>query len=113
MPKIEQGVDYHWPTCVNAALANIVKKLFSNATALNIVTIDSLEAAFNTVYQTQVDSATFERSKDWGKQIAYSIYRWSAIDHGKDGQLHNTDPGYIPPVGPGLWVPTAPAATRL
>ncbi|MEO8210217.1 MAG: vanadium-dependent haloperoxidase, partial [bacterium] len=101
--------NYHWPTSANAALANIVRKLFTNATPANNASIDSLEEAFNTVYQSQVDSATFARSKEFGKEIAYSVYRWSTTDHGREGQLHNTDPTYVPPVGPGLWVPTPPA----
>lgn len=109
LPQVNSGDEYHWPTSANAAMANIVKKLFSNATAANIASIDSLESAFNTIYQGQVTPEVFTRSKNFGLQISNTIYRWSAADGGKDGQLHNTDPNYVPPVGPGLWVPTPPA----
>jgi len=109
LPPTISDAEYHWPACANASLANIVRKLFSNATPANFVTIDSLESAFNTTYKSQVDSNVFNRSVEFGKQISNIIYRWSAADNGRDGQLHNVDPNYIPPVGPGLWVPTPPA----
>ncbi|MFZ1322207.1 MAG: vanadium-dependent haloperoxidase [Ignavibacteria bacterium] len=108
LPVINQGNIYHWPTCANAALANIVRKLFSNATSANLITIDSLEEALNIQYQTEVSSDVFERSKEFGLEISNTIYTWSLNDGGNEGQFHNTDPGYQPPSGPGLWEPTAP-----
>lgn len=109
LPEINSADEYNWPTCANAALAFIIRKLYFNASAQNMASIDSLENALNTTYQSQVSSDVFLRSKNFGESIAAAVYNWSVTDGGNEGQLHNTDPGYVPPVGPGLWVPTPPA----
>ncbi|MEZ4821245.1 MAG: vanadium-dependent haloperoxidase [Ignavibacteria bacterium] len=83
--------------------------MYFNASAQNLASIDSLEDAFNTTYQTQVSSEIFSRSKIFGENIASAIYNWSVTDGGNEGQLHNTDPGYVPPAGTGYWVPTPPS----
>ncbi|MEZ4688670.1 MAG: hypothetical protein R3A12_00225 [Ignavibacteria bacterium] len=66
--------------------------MYFNASAQNLASIDSLEDAFNTTYQTQVSSEIFSRSKIFGENIASAIYNWSVTDGGNEGQLHNTDP---------------------
>lgn len=108
MPEINSSESYHWPTSANAALAYITRKMYFNATSQNLASIDSLETANNAFYQTSVSADIFERSKNFGISIASAIYDWSVTDGGNEGQLHITDPSYVPPVGPGLWIPTAP-----
>lgn len=108
MPQINSSESYHWPTSANAALAYITRKMYFNATSQNLASIDSMETANNTLYQSSVSSDIFERSKNFGISIASAIYDYAVTDGGNEGQLHNTDPTYVPPVGPGLWVPTAP-----
>ncbi|MCB0725818.1 MAG: phosphoesterase, partial [Ignavibacteriae bacterium] len=108
LPEINSTEVYSWPVCANAALAFIIRKMYFNASAQNLASIDSLEDAFNTTYQTQVSSEIFSRSKIFGENIASAIYNWSLTDGGNEGQLHNTDPGYVPPAGTGYWVPTPP-----
>jgi hypothetical protein len=46
----------------------------------------------------------YDRSVQFGKDISEGIYNWSTTD-GDKGYLSPTSPSYIPPVGPGLWVP--------
>lgn len=108
LPQISSGDVYYWPAVANSAMSNIVKKLFSNATASNLATIDSLEEAYNNIYRSQTDPDVYTRSVDFGKQVSDAVYNWSTSDGGHDGQFHNTDPGYVPPTGPGMWVPTLP-----
>lgn len=100
---------YHWPTCANTSVAFIIKKLFFNASAQNKTSIDSLEAAFNTTFQSQASEEVINNSKEFGTLLATAIHDWSVSDGGFEGQLHNTDPNFVPPVGPGLWVVTPPA----
>lgn len=109
LPQITTGSEYHWPSSANASLYYIIKKLYSNATPANFATMDSLYAAFKTAYQSQVSADVFNRSDDFGTQIGTAIHNWSTSDGGNDAQLHNVDPSYVPPVGPGFWVPTPPA----
>jgi len=105
MPSTEPGKAYHWPTCANAALAYMNKHFFTlaNTSAIQIASMDSLENALNSEYQSQVNSVTFERSKSFGRTVAERIFDWSATD----GSNHANDP-YSPNGGVGSWTNTAP-----
>src|SRR5215207_3108153 len=69
MPTTEPGKAYHWPTAANATLAYMNKHFFtlSNTSAANVASMDSLENALNAEYQSEVNSLTFERSKNFGR----------------------------------------------
>ena len=102
MPSTEPGKAYHWPTCANAALAYMNKHFYTNTSAANIASMDSLENALNATYQSEVNAETFQRSKDFGRTVAERIFTWSTID----GSL-NVNPPYVMSALP-LWQPTAP-----
>lgn len=104
MPKTKNSLSYHWPTCANAALAAMNKNFFSNTSPDNKAAIDSLENALNTQYQGEVKAHEFERSVDFGKEVAQRIFDWSKTDG-----VANANAPYTPPAGPGLWAPTPPA----
>src|SRR4030095_14502384 len=104
MPQTLPGFAYHWPSAANAALAAMNRNFFPATSAANKISMDSLENALNAMYQTEVDAATFNRSKTLGKDIAQSIFTWSLAD----GADHAND-AYTLPVGDGIWVPTPPA----
>ena len=81
MPQTEPGKAYHWPTCANAALAEMTRKLFTFNTATPDA-VQKLEDSLNTVYGAEVgDTAIFQRSKAFGKAIAGKIFDWSTTDH--------------------------------
>lgn len=81
MPQTETGKAYHWPTCANAALADMTRKLFTFTPATNDA-VQKLEDELNTTYKTEIgDTAIFERSKAFGKAIADKIFNWSTTDH--------------------------------
>ena len=110
MPETEPGKAYHWPTSANAALAYLNKKFFtvSNTSATNVAAMDSLENALNAEYQAELNNtATFQRSKDFGKTVAERIFNWSTMD----GSLA-TYPAFVPPAPP-LWSNTAPNPTGI
>jgi hypothetical protein len=104
MPHTEHGLSYYWPACGNAALAAMTRSFLPNTTAANKASVDSLENALNDAYKLQTDINEFQRSVDFGKAVAQSIFSWSANDGAS-----NANAPYIPPVGAGLWVPTPPA----
>ena len=80
MPKTESGKAYHWPTCANAALAEMTRKLFTFTPATNNA-VQQLEDELNGIYAAESDDATtFERSKAFGKQVAEKIFAWSTSD---------------------------------
>jgi hypothetical protein len=81
MPKTEPGKAYHWPTCANAALAEITRQLFTFSDATNDVAKQT-EDSLNAVYEAEIgNSAIFKRSKEFGKAIALKIAEWAATDH--------------------------------
>ena len=105
MPQTSPGFAYHWPSSANAVLADMNRKLFPNTSVANKASMDSLENALNAGYQHDVNTATLQRSVEFGKAIAQLVFDWSVAD----GANHANDP-YTAPLGPGLWVPTPPAS---
>ena len=104
MPHTSLFLKYYWPASANAAMASILKKMYPTTSAANVASVDSLENALNIQYNTKTDTATINRSADFGRNVAQLIFDWSETD----GYLHANDP-YTLPAGPGLWVPTPPA----
>jgi hypothetical protein len=102
MPAIEPNVDYHWAASANAALAEMNRSLFPTTSAENKTNIDKLEDSLKAIYAGEVDAATLQRSIAFGKEVATSVFAWASTDGSA-----NVNPPYVPPVGPGLWVPTA------
>lgn len=107
-PSVTPGAEYHWPAAANVALAQILRNLFANTSGGNLAAIDALEADLAAQYQAETDPATYARSTERGAAVAEAIWNWSLNDGGAFGTSTNTSPGYVPPVGPGLWVPTPP-----
>jgi hypothetical protein len=108
MPELESGKAYYWPASANAALAFLSKSFYTLAPTPLKSAMDSLERALNATYQSEVDEATFQRSVNFGRSVAQRIFDWSKAD----GSL-TTWPPYAPPVGPGIWSPTAPNPTAI
>ena len=104
----KDNVSYYWPASANAAMALITKSLFGNTSPANIATIDSLEMAFHTQFQTQARPNELELSEAFGRLVADAIFQWSKTDGGHEAYAHVTSPEYVPPSGPGLWIPTPP-----
>jgi PAP2 superfamily len=103
MPLTEPGKAYHWAACANAALAEMNRKLFPATADANKTAMANLENTWLATYATEADAATLQRSVAFGKEVATRVFNFAATDGSA-----NVNPPYIPPVGPGLWVPTAP-----
>ncbi len=100
------GTSYHWPTVANNCMATIIDSLWGNATAVLKDSIHALRDRYNATYMAQ---SSYAVSKTLGEAVAQDIFAWSMTDGGHQGYAHNTDPTYVPPTGPGMWVPTPPA----
>jgi membrane-associated phospholipid phosphatase len=101
MPSTQPGQGYHWGACANAALAEINRRLFPTTADSNLTSMNQLELRWKTLYATQVDAETLQRSIDFGKEVAIRIATWAASDGSS-----NVNPPYIAPTGFGLWIPT-------
>ena len=108
LPAYTAGA-YFWPASANAAMASITRSLFASTSVANMTTIDSLEKVFHTQFQSESSSTELNNSEAFGKQVATAIFEWSKTDGGHEANLHVTSASYIPPTGPGLWIPTPPA----
>lgn len=104
LPQIEKFKAYFWPASANSALAGMNRSMFINASTADKAAIDSLESAINDSYKNLVDPEAIARSNSYGNAVAVAVFNWSEAD----GYKHESD-AYTPPVGSGLWVPTAPA----
>ena len=103
MPETVPGKPYHWAASANAALAEMNRQLFPNASAANKAKINDLENTLKATYIAESDLATVDRSVVFGKAVAAAIFGWAVTDGSA-----NPNPPYMPPVGPGLWVSTPP-----
>jgi hypothetical protein len=105
--------NHHWPLVASAAMAEVMRGLWGDATnfaAQNIADIDALEAQFAAA--TDVHGSLARRSIDFGHAVGAAIFETSKDDGGHRGYLTNFPTSYVPPAGPGLWVPL-PGQTAL
>ncbi len=101
MPSTEPGKAYHWPTCANAALAEMTRKFFTFTTATTDA-VQKMEDELNATYQTEIgDTAIFQRSKAFGKAVATQVFNWSLTDH----PWSSLPPLVLTNNSPGLWWP--------
>ncbi len=109
IPQRKHGKAYSAPVIANAALSRIVRYLFLNAAAANVNRMDSLESTNNNIYSKIVSEIIFNRSRDYGRAVADAVFYWSVTDGGHQAYLNNFPSDYIPPGGPGAWIPTLPS----
>jgi hypothetical protein len=106
MPDTQPGSAYHWPTCANAALADMTRKFFSTTgSAYNEVAINALENDLNNQYRSEAGDVVFDRSVAFGKEVATRIFDWSLTDKAN----WPTTPYVLPPHVAGQWHPELPA----
>lgn len=112
LPEANPNLTYHWPTAVNAAYHTMFLKFYPHILQDHLNKIANLNNSFEGIYSAELESGAFERSRQFGEDIANAIYAWSITDYtGHDAFLDPRPTSYIPPSGPGLWVPTPPDYT--
>lgn len=102
----------HWPASANAAMAFMLKNLYANTSTANKERIDSLEAALDDKFKSEVTAEIVEASATYGKKVAGLIFEWSKTDGGHEAYLSATNSNYVPPTGPGKWIPTPPGLSQ-
>ncbi|MCU0391246.1 MAG: vanadium-dependent haloperoxidase [Thermoflexibacter sp.] len=107
IPQVTSGVEYHWAISANHAMASILRNLFANTSPANLAAIDSVKAIYNSRYQSIISNEVFNRSANYGEQMANVIFDWSRTDGGHEGYLKNFPITYTPPVGESMWVKTS------
>lgn len=105
LPGIESGKEYSWPVSLNAAQAEIIRKMYIQTSDSNKIKIDSLEQTVFGFYKRQLKKEVLNRSVLFGRAVADSIFHWSLTDGGHRGYLNNFDKKRINPQFPGSWKP--------
>jgi hypothetical protein len=112
LPKIEEGLRYHWPTAVNAAYHTMFVNFYPHIQESDKTKIEDLNRFYENRYIARLDYDVFYRSREFGKAVAEVVFAWSAIDEaGHEAFLNPHPTDYIPPAGQGLWVPSGPDYT--
>jgi PAP2 superfamily len=102
------GDSYDAAIIANAALAKITRSLFSNASAVDMSKMDSIESANEKLFGMKIGQETFQRSRDFGRSVADAVFEWSKTDGGDQAFLDVFPSNYILPKGPDKWIPTPP-----
>jgi hypothetical protein len=103
-----KGIPYQWPLVANAALAEVMRGLWgdkTNRAADNIADLDALEARFAAQYSADVPPGLAKLSTEFGRSVGAAVFATSRDDGADEGYLTNFPASYVPPAGPGLWVP--------
>ena len=111
-----KGIPYQWQLVANAALAEVMRGLWGDKTdhaSQNIADLDALEASFVSLYGAGTPPGLAKQSIDFGRAVGAAVFAASLNDGENQSYLTNFSSTYIPPVGPGFWVPTAPGQMAL
>ena len=106
VPAPESGAQYHWALVANSVLAASARLLYPTASVADQAVVDSIESAWVSHFRSETTPEVAARSASRGRAVAYAIFAWSVRDAGHEAFLRNFPPDYVPPAGPGMWVPT-------
>ena len=104
MPVMHKN-SLHWPTVANAALADTIRGLFPNVSAVSLANIQQLEQTFASQFEESLPGPKFNASVAHGKEVAAAILSWCA----GDGFSTNNNCPYVPAPVAGAWQSTPPA----
>ncbi len=107
MPQADPDASYHWPSAANAVLAEMMRRMYPGTWDYNRAAIADLEASFAADFADDADPSVVAASVAWGRAVAAAVHDYSRTDGGHEGWTRNFPASYVPPVGPGLWVPTS------
>ncbi|HET9826272.1 MAG TPA: vanadium-dependent haloperoxidase [Chitinophagaceae bacterium] len=103
MPEQDNN-GYDLEVSANATLASLVRRMYPWLTTANKASVDSLENIYNENLSVAMESEKFQRSQEYGRNIAAIIYNWSTTDN-----YNVSNAGYTLPTSPvGVYIPTPP-----
>ena len=112
LPTAVPNAEYFHPAAVNESYYYMMHYYFdylANKQPLEFAKIDKTYQDYRKTYINSVPLVVLTRSEAFGKAIAKAVCEWEARDLVVHNAYLNPQPSsYTPPVGPGLWQPTAP-----
>jgi len=116
LPEANPGIPYNWALVANAAMAEVMRGLWgdrTNRASDNISELNALETSLASQYGAGVPPGIARLSIDFGRSVGAAVFATSRDDGGDRGYLTNFPTSYVPPAGPGFWVPTAPGQVAM
>jgi Domain of unknown function DUF11/Secretion system C-terminal sorting domain/PAP2 superfamily/HYR domain len=102
----------HWPSAANESYAYIMTRFFgylSTSQPANFAKIENLRLNWKSKLATTAAAAAITAGENRGKTVAQAVWNWLETDLVvKNGWLNAQPANYLPPIGQGLWQPTAP-----
>lgn len=80
IPSASSGLEYHWPTVINASYGFLMAKFFPDVRPDLFVKIDQLKVKNENNYAASVNKVVFDRSRAHGEAVANAIWEWSKTD---------------------------------
>ena len=80
IPKVSSGVEYHWPTVVNASYAFLMVKFFPEVKPELFIKIDQFKVKNENAFSATENKDVFDRSRAHGEAVANAIWEWSKTD---------------------------------
>ena len=116
LPTAQANAEYFHPATVNESYYYMMHHFFEYLQKIRPVEFAKIEKTYQecrNTYVGRVPAAVLTRSEAFGKAMAKAVCDWETVDAvGHDAFLTPQPPTYIPPVGDGLWQPTAPDFSR-
>jgi hypothetical protein len=116
LPTAQPNAEYFHPATVNESYYYMMHHFFDYLQKIRPVEFAKIEKTYQecrNTYVGRVPSAILTRSEAFGKAMAKAVCDWETLDVvGHDAFLNPQPPTYIPPIGNGLWQPTAPDFSR-
>lgn len=92
---------HHWPTVGNAAMQTVAAHFFHFFPASSGA-IDALAEEFFSDYAEEVETSVFERSVEYGGDLAGAIIEWSEGDG--FAEIEAANEAFVPPTVDGPWI---------
>jgi hypothetical protein len=97
--------DLYWPEVINQAVYNVTADMFSNAPVELLDELVDLRVQFTVQHSIDADAILVAASGQYGQDLADAILTYAHADGQEGCQFSNFPADFVPPVGPGLWVP--------
>ena len=116
LPTAQANAEYFHPATINESYYYMMHHFFDYLQKIRPVEFAKIEKTYQecrNTYVGRVPAAILTRSEAFGKAMAKAVCDWETLDAvGHDAFLNPQPPIYVPPVGNGLWQPTAPDFSR-
>lgn len=97
---------FHLPSSINAAYAQILRDFFPTTPEHLKKRIDDLEDSYARRFHEIIDANILYQSKTYGQSVSKAVWQWSATDkEGHDAFYTTSDRNYVADSSPGCWHP--------